>query len=80
MTNYYIWFTFFAIIAYFIVTDNSVAKAIYILTQLLKIQYEKIKWLILYNPENPIVKWIMWRRAIKMAKELERDILSKKDS
>ena len=76
MMYYYIWFTFFAFIAYFIVTDNSVARAFYMLIQLAKVQYEKTKWWILYNPANPIVKYIIWRRSYKLAKELQREIES----
>lgn len=77
MNSYYIWFALFTIVAYFIVTDNSVARAFYMLTQLSKVQYEKTKWWILHNPANPIVKYLMWRRAIKLAKEIENDILNR---
>ena len=77
MTPYYIWFALFAIIAYFIVTDNSVARAFYILTQLTRVQYEKTKWWILHNPANPIVKYLMWRRAIRLAKEIENEIFNR---
>ena len=76
MAYYYIWFAFFAFVAYFIVTDNSVARAFYMLTQLVKIQYEKIKWWFLHNPKNPIVNYLMWRRAYKLAKELQDELKS----
>lgn len=75
MNFYYIWISFFSIIAYTIVTDNSVARAFYMLTQLVKVQYEKTKWWILHNPANPIVKYLMWRRALKLAKELEKELI-----
>jgi hypothetical protein len=32
------------------------------------------KWWLLYNPRNPIVKWLMWRNALRMAKELEKEL------
>jgi hypothetical protein len=44
------------------------------LTQLARVQYEKTKWWILHNPANPIVKYIMWRRAYKLAEELQREL------
>jgi hypothetical protein len=47
------------------------------LTQLAQLQYEKTKWWILHNPSNPIVKYLMWRRAMKLAKELEEEIKKK---
>ena len=49
------------------------------LTQLARVQYEKTKWWILYNPRNPIVKYLMWRRANRLAKELMDTLESKND-
>jgi len=77
MEYYYIWFFLFAIAAYFIVTDNSVAQAFYYVSKLLKFQYGKTKWWLLNNPRNPIVKYLMWRRAMKLAKELEKEFKEK---
>lgn len=47
------------------------------LTQLARVQYEKTKWWILHNPANPIVKYFMWKRAMKLAKEIEKDFMKK---
>ncbi len=77
MNSYYIWFSLFAIAAYLIVTDNSVARAFYMLTQLARVQYEKTKWWIFHNPANPIVKYFIWRRSMKLAKELQQELESK---
>lgn len=49
------------------------------LTQLTRVQYEKTKWWILHNPANPIVKYFMWQRAMKLAKEIEKEIKSKNE-
>ena len=48
------------------------------LTQLARVEYEKVKWWILHNPANPIVKYFMWQRAMKLAKEIEKEIINKK--
>jgi hypothetical protein len=40
------------------------------------LNYEKQKWWLLNNPRNPIVKYLMWRRAYKLAKELQRELES----
>jgi hypothetical protein len=74
MSSNYIYFIIFFCIAYLIITDQSVAKGFYLLTQIARVQYEKTKWWILYNPANPIVKYFMWRRAMKLAKELEKEL------
>jgi len=71
--TYYGWFIVFAVVAYFIATDDSVSAAFYYLTRLIKVYYEKQKWWLLNNPRNPVVKYLMWRRALKLAKELEKE-------
>lgn len=75
MTYYYVWFAFFAILAYFISTDNSIATFVVLLSKIARVQYEKAKWWVLYNPGNPVVKYMMWRRAMKMAKELQNEFM-----
>lgn len=77
MNPYYIYFTIFFCIAYLIIVDQSVAKVFYMLTQLARIEYEKIKWWILYNPRNPFVKYLMWRKSMKLAKELMHELESR---
>lgn len=73
MSSYTFWLIIFAFVLYFIATDQSVAKAFYMLSQLARVQYEKTKWWILHNPANPIVKYFMWRRSMKIAEELMKE-------
>jgi hypothetical protein len=77
MTSYYIWLTVFAVVMYFIVTDESIAAAFYYITKLAKSNYEKQKWWLLHNPRNPVVKYLMWRRSMKLAKELMSELENK---
>ena len=74
--THYSWFILFAVVAYFIATDESVASAFYYVLKLVKFDFEKKKWWFLNNPRNPIVKYLMWRRAYKLAKELQRELES----
>jgi hypothetical protein len=60
-------------VGYLIVTDISVAYVFTLVLKLIKFQYEKQKWWLLNNPRNPVVKWFMWRRALRIAKELEKE-------
>ena len=76
MNTYYIYFVIFFCIAYLIITDQSIARAFYMFTQLVRVQYEKTKWWILHNPANPIVKYFMWRRAYRLAKEIMSELES----
>ena len=73
MTTYYIYFFVFGVIGYLIVTDNSVARFFFYLGQLIRLQYEKVKWWVLYSPDNPIVRFMIKRRSAQMAKELIKD-------
>jgi hypothetical protein len=77
MSASYIYFIIFFCVAYLIITDQSVAKGFYMVTQLARVEYEKAKWWLFYNPTNPIVKYMMWRRAMKLAKELEKEFKQK---
>jgi hypothetical protein len=77
METYYIWILLFIIAAYLIITDDSVSQSVYYVSKLFKFQYEKTKWWLLNNPKNPIVRYLMWRRAIKIAKELEEEFKGK---
>lgn len=78
MEYYYVWFLVFAFLGYFIVTDQSVAKGFYLITQILKSKYEVTKWWLMNNPSNPVVKYMIWRRSMKLAKELEKELNDKR--
>lgn len=80
MEYYYFWFFLFAIIAYFIVTDDSVAKAFYYVTKIVKNKFEITKWWFIHNPATPWAKYFMWKRSIKLAKELQKEFNKKNDS
>jgi hypothetical protein len=73
MNAYYFWFGIFIFVFYLVATDDSVAYAITLVSKLVRFQYDKQKWWLLHNPQNPIVKWLMWRNALRMAKELEKE-------
>ena len=72
MDSHYILFTLFAVAMYFIVTDDSVAAAFFYVTRLAKAYIQRQWWWLLHNPRNPVVKYLMWRRSMKLAKELQK--------
>jgi hypothetical protein len=77
MNPFYIWFVIFFCIGYLIVTDQSIARLFILLTKLVEVEYQKVKWWALHNPANPIIKYFMWRRAYKLAEELQKELESK---
>ena len=80
MNSIYIYFTIFFCIAYLTVTEESVAALVNYSSRLLRFQYEKTKWILLNDPRNPINKYLMWRRAYKLAKEIQDEMERKSKS
>jgi len=70
MTAQLTWFALFAVVMYFIATDESIAAAFYYVTRLAKAYTQRQWWWLLHNPRNPVVKYFMWRRSMKLAQEL----------
>ena len=77
MTSYYILFAIFAVAAYFIVTDESIAAAFYYVIKLGQGYIQRQWWWLLHNPRNPVVKYMMWRRSEKLAQELMDEFKNK---
>ena len=73
MNPLYVYFIIFFCIGYLIVTDASVARLFVLLTSLVRIQYQRIKWWVLYNPRNIIVRWMMYRNSMRMSEELMKE-------
>ena len=71
---YYVWFLIFALILYLITVDKNVAQYYILLTKIAELWYRRAKWWILYNPQNPIIKYMIWRRSFKMAEKLQKSI------
>ena len=75
--TYYAWFIVFAVVAYFIATDESIAAAFYYITRLIKNRYLIFQWWFIHNPRNIIVRFLIDRRSMKMAKELMKELEEK---
>jgi hypothetical protein len=78
MNPFYIWFVFFFFVGYLVITDESVARLVILIIKLIEVEYEKVKWWILHNPANPIVKMLIYRKSMKMAKELMKEFEERK--
>lgn len=77
--TYYVWFSLFAVCAYLIAVDENVSKYVILLWKEGRLNYEKLKWWILYSPTNPIVRYTIKRRANKLARELFNELQTKTD-
>jgi hypothetical protein len=77
METYYIWLVLFAIVGYIIVSDKNVLDAFVYIFDITKNNIIKQIWWLKNNPKNPIVKYLMHRRSMKMAEELMKEFESK---
>ena len=77
MDFHYILFAIFAVAAYFIVTDDSVAAAFFYVTRLAKAYTQRQWWWFLHNPRNPVVKYLIYRRSMKLANKMLESIKKK---
>ena len=77
MTAQYVYLIIFACIAYLIVTDESIAKAFYFVTRIIRNKFEVFKWWLINNPRTPWARYFMWRRSNQLAKELMNELQSK---
>jgi len=69
MAHYFL-ILLFCTAAWFIVMDESVARAVTYIYDIASIRLQKWKWWILNNPRNPIIKYMIYRRSERMAKEI----------
>ena len=70
----------FAVAAYFIVTDESVAAAFVYALKLVSTNIRRHWWWLLNNPKNPVVKYLIYRRSLRIAKELMAEINNEKET
>ena len=72
-------FGLFAVAAYFIVTDESVAAAFYYVIKLVSTNIRLRWWWLTNNPANPVVKYLTYRRSLRLAEELIEKINKHKE-
>ena len=80
MDSHYILFALFAVAAYFIVTDESVAAAFFYISKLAKAYIDRQWWWLMNNPRNPVVKYLIYRRSLKMAEKIMAAINTKEET
>lgn len=77
MPYFYFWGFLLIMIIYFIVSDPEIGQLVYMFGRLLDINFQKYKWMLLNDPRNPIVKWMIWRKSMKMAEKIRKEIENK---
>ena len=80
MTTQYLWLLIFGVCLYVISTDENVAKAFFYVFELVKTNIRKKWWWITHDPGNPVVKYMIYRRSLRIAKELMVEINKDKET
>ena len=79
MTAQYLWLVVFSFALYFIITDESIAAAFYYAIRLAKAYIQRQWWWFTHNPRNPVVKYLIYRRSLKVAENIMRQINTDKE-
>ena len=70
----------FMVVAYVIVTDERVATAFLYGIKLVIYNIKRHWWWLTNNPRNPVVKYLIYRRSLRIAKELMVEINKDKEA
>lgn len=68
--TYMLFFGIFAVVAYLIFIDESVAAFFYYTVKLVKVYFRRQIWWLTNNPRNPVVKYLIYRRSLKLSERL----------
>ena len=80
MDSHIILLGMFAVVAYIIVTDERAAAAFLYGIKLANTEIKRHWWWLTNNPRNPVVKYIVYRRSLRLAKELMAEINKEKET
>ena len=74
MNAQYIYLIIFFCLGYLIVTDSSIAKAVFFVSQIIKNKFLVFRWWLIHNPKTPWARYSMHRRSMKLAEELMKEL------
>ena len=80
MNSHIILLGMFAVVAYIIVTDERAAAAFLYVSKLANTEIKRHWWWLTNNPRNPVVKYMIYRRSLRIAKELMVEINKDKEA
>ena len=80
MNSHTILLGMFAVVAYVIVTDERAAAAFLYVSKLANTEIKRHWWWLTNNPRNPVVKYMIYRRSLRLAKELMVEINKDKET
>lgn len=70
----------FAVVAYVIITDERAAAIFVYGSKLVNTEIKRHWWWLTNNPRNPVVKYMIHRRSLRIAKKLMVEINKNKET
>ena len=80
MSAQYMFLIVCGLLIYAVATDENIATAFFYGTKLVSTNIRKHWWWLLNNPKNPVVKYLIYRRSLRLAKELTVEINKEKET
>lgn len=77
---YYSLFILFTVIAVMVVIDQNVGDYIILLTKIIKLNFERFIWMIRFHPQNPIGRYLLWKKSLKMAEEMQKEFMQRTEN
>lgn len=74
---YYALFLVFSILAVMIVLDENVAIYVTLIFKIIRVNLERIWWMIRFHPKNPITNLMMKWKYDRLAKDLEKELMKR---
>lgn len=73
-------FTIFGLLAVMAIVDKNVAEYIVLLSKIVKMQFNRARFMIVYHPKNPITNFIQAQRMSRLALQLQKEYQQADDS
>ena len=80
MHSYIILLGMFVVVAYIIITDERAAAIFVYGSKLVNTEIKRYWWWLTNNPRNPVVKYMIHRRSLQIAKKLMVEINKNKET
>lgn len=69
----------FGIIGYIMIVDKNVADYFILLTKIIRLNVERLYWMIRLHPKNFVTTWISNRKYDKIARQMHKEFQDSSD-
>jgi hypothetical protein len=77
MAHYQLLILSICIVSYVFIVDRNVWDYMILTIKLMAINYERLKWLVIYHPKNPITNLYMDYKYSRIARKMRKELQEK---